>query len=65
MDEQTATQQTLDWYHRFYQPNAPIKVKAEQQPNGRWHLELECDSIPEVVQVEVDEEGQVERRLDV
>jgi len=63
MDEQTATRHTLEWYHRFYEPTAPLKISAERQPNGRWHLEIECESIPEVVRVEVDEEGLVSRRL--
>ncbi len=63
MDEQTATSQALEWYHRFYAPAAPLKISADQQPDGRWHLEIECDSIPEVVRVEVDKEGLVARRL--
>lgn len=65
MNEQTAIQHTLDWFNRFYAPNAPLEIAAEQQANGRWHVEIECESLPEVVRVEVDEEGQVERRIEV
>ena len=63
MDEPTATQHALEWYHRFYEPTAPLQVSAAQQPDGRWHLEIECASIPEVVRVDVDSEGLVARRL--
>ncbi|HYF65692.1 MAG TPA: hypothetical protein VD886_22880 [Herpetosiphonaceae bacterium] len=63
MDEQTATRHALDWFQRFYQPNAPVNVSADRQANGRWHLEITCESLHEVVRVEVDEDGQVERRI--
>jgi hypothetical protein len=63
MDEQTATQHALDWFQRFYEPNAPLEISAQQQPDGRWHLEIACESIPEVVRVAVDQAGQVERRI--